>query len=172
MKRSATLKRTGFKSRRSEAPTAPREPHPKALTPATRRASYSGTTAAPQPKEPHSVNPHLRNLARGEICTGLRYGGYCHCDPATTVLAHSNSLAHGKGMARKAADFHSCFLGFDCHAFLDQGAASAEEKAAFFAAAHERTVARWREIAADPSARPWKRQAAQWAIEQLENNKA
>lgn len=169
MKRGTPMKRSGFLGRRTPKPIAAAEPQPKTLTRATRTASYSGSTAAPQPKEPHSVNPHLRNLARGEICTGLRYGGYCHCDPATTVLAHSNSLAHGKGMARKAADWHSAFLGFDCHAFLDQGAASAEEKAAFFAAAHERTVARWREIAADPSARPWKRQAAAWAIEQLEN---
>lgn len=161
------MKRSGFLGRRTPKPEAAAEPQPKTLTRATRTATYAGTTAAPINKNPHTVNPHLRNLARGEICTGQRYGGYCHCDPATTVLAHSNSSAHGKALAYKASDQYSAHLGFDCHAFLDQGAASAEEKAAFFAAAHERTVARWREIAADPSARPWKRQAAQWALDQL-----
>lgn len=171
MKRSAPLRRTPFQ-RISASVLAQNTPISSGkpileLKPATRTATYAGSTTGPKKKEPHSMNPHLRNLARGEICTGLRYGGYCHCDPATTVLAHSNSSAHGKALAYKASDQNSAFLGFDCHHFLDQGAASAEEKAAFFAAAHERTVARWREIAADPSARPWKRQAAQWAIDQL-----
>ena len=178
MKRSP-LRRTGFLGRRTprsesvsaQKPAASSEKPIRELQPATRTATYAGATTGPKKKEQHTVNPHLRNLARNEACTGLRYGGYCHCDPATTVLAHSNSLAHGKGMARKAADFFSCFLGFDCHAWLDQGKGSAEEKAAFFAAAHERTVARWREIAADPAAKPWRREAARWAIEQLENNK-
>ena len=145
MLRRTPLKRSGFKRKtRAEGPTAPREVRPSAsalaqevcassekpireLQPATRRATYAGQTTGPKKKEPHSVNPHLRNLARGETCTGLRYGGYCHCDPATTVLAHSNSSAHGKALAYKASDQHSAFLGFDCHAFLDQGGASAEE---------------------------------------------
>lgn len=123
----------------------------------------------PMPKKPHSVNPHLRNLARNEICTGLRYGDYCHCDPATTVLAHTNTLADNKGMGYKGNDHRGAFLGYDCHAWLDQGLGDAEERVAFMDAAHRRTVNRWREIAATPTVKPWRRAAAQWAIDQLEN---
>jgi hypothetical protein len=121
------------------------------------------------PKKPHTVNPHLRNLARGEVCTGLRYGGYCHCDPATTVLAHTNSLSDRKGMGYKASDHLGAFLGSDCHAWLDTGKASAEEKAAFMAAAQERTRDRLREIAASITGKPWRKNAAQWALTALEN---
>jgi hypothetical protein len=122
------------------------------LSPATRRASYAGTTTQAIPKEPHTVNPHLRNLARGENCTGLRYGSYCHCDPATTVLAHTNTQADAKGMGYKAHDHMGAFLGFDCHAWLDQGNGTADERAAFMAAAQERTRERWAQIASDPMA--------------------
>lgn len=132
-----------------------------------RRGTYAGTTAAAQPKEPHTVNPHLRNLARGENCTGQRYGSYCHCDPATTVLAHTNTQADAKGMGYKAHDHMAAFLGSDCHAWLDQGNGTAAERAAFMAAAQERTRERWAQIASDPMARPWKRAAAQWALDQL-----
>ena len=122
------------------------------------------------PKTPHTVNPHLRNLARGEICTGLRYGGYCHCDPATTVLAHTNSLADRKGMGYKASDHLGAFLGHDCHTWADQGKASADEKAAFMAAAQERTRERLAEIAQSPTVKPWRKAAAQWALTALEAN--
>lgn len=123
------------------------------------------------PKKPHTVNPHLRNLARGEICTGLRYGGYCHCDPATTVWAHTNSLSDRKGMGYKASDHLGAFLGSDCHAFFDQGKADAAEKEAFMAAAQARTRDRLQEIAASITGKPWRKNAAQWALDQLENNK-
>lgn len=125
----------------------------------------------PAPKSPHTVNPHLRNLARGEDCTGLRYGGYCHCDPATTVWAHTNSLAHSKGMGYKAHDHMGMFLGMDCHAWVDQGYGTSEEKAAFIREAQERTQARLREIASSPTTKPWRIAAAQWALDQLEKKK-
>lgn len=169
MLRRTPLKRTGFKPRKpAREPAMRREDRPRAaLTPATRPATYAGATAA-LPKDPHTVNPHLRNLARGEACTGHRYGGYCHCDPATTVWAHTNSLADAKGMAYKASDHLGAFLGYDCHAWIDQGTGTADEKAAFMAAAQERTRDRLREIAASPAVKPWRREAARWALEQLQ----
>ena len=162
------MKRSGFLGRRTPRPEAAAEPQPKTLSRATRTASYSGSTTGPKKKEPHSMNPHLRNLARGEICTGLRYGGYCHCDPATTVWAHTNTQADQKGLGYKGHDHAGMFLGLDCHSWLDTGAGTAEEKAAFTAAAQERTRDRLREIAASPAVKPWRREAAAWAIEQLE----
>lgn len=145
-----------------------REP-PAVIVKAERKGTYAHTETVAKAKQPHAVNPHLRNLARGEACTGLRYGSYCHCDPATTVLAHSNIQADQKGMGYKAHDHMGAFLGLDCHSWLDAGKAASDEKAAFMAAAQERTRARWAEIAADPAARPWKRQAAQWALDQLKD---
>lgn len=118
-------------------------------------------------KNPPTRNANFRNLARGEQCTGKLYGNYCHCDPATTVLAHTNSLSDGKGMAQKAHDHLGMFLGSDCHAWLDQGKGTAQDKAAFTVKAQARTQERVAEIASDPMARPWKRQAAAWALEQL-----
>lgn len=121
-------------------------------------------------KNPPSRNPNFRNLARGEACTGRLYGAYCHCDPSTTVLAHTNALADGKGMGQKAHDHLGMFLGFDCHSWLDQGDGTAEEKMAFQVAAQGLTQERIAEIAADPLARPWKRQAASWALQQLKED--
>lgn len=132
------------------------------------RGTYAGTTSAAVEKDPRVDVAAFRNLARGEACTGLRYGGYCHCDPATTVLAHTNSLADGKGMSRKAHDHLGAFLGFDCHGWLDQGKGTAEEKAAFMAEAQTRTRARLAEIAIQPAGRPWRRLAARAWLDLLE----
>ena len=172
MKRSAPLRRTPFQrisaSVLAQNPPISSEKPIRELKPATRIATYAGTTAAPINKTPPTVNPHLRNRARGEICTGLRYGGYCHCDPATTVWAHTNTQADQKGLGYKGHDHAGMFLGLDCHSWLDSGAGTAEEKAAFTAAAQKRTRDRLREIAASPAVKPWRREAAAWAIEQLE----
>lgn len=161
MKRTPMNRGTGFK--RPERPAR----QPVVLAKATRRAVYArcDAPAAPQPKDPHTVNPHFRNLARGEVCTGLRYGGYCHCDPATTVLAHPNTLSANKGMGYKANDHEGAFLGMDCHAWLDQGDGTAEEKAALMKAAQARTLDRCHEIATDKKEKPWRRKAAQWAVD-------
>ena len=176
MKRGTPMKRSGFLGRRTprisesvlaQNPSASSEKPIRELQPATRTATYAGATTGPKKKEPHTVNPHLRNLARGEICTGLRYGGYCHCDPATTVWAHTNTQADQKGLGYKGHDHMGAFLGYDCHAWIDQGAGSAEERAAFMAAAQERTRDRLREIAASPAVKPWRREAARWALEQI-----
>lgn len=58
--------------------------------------------------------------ARGAPCTA-RFPGICCGDPATTVWAHLNGHAFGKGAGIKAHDilgFHACFA---CHAYYDTG---------------------------------------------------
>lgn len=58
--------------------------------------------------------------AKGQTCTA-RFPGICNGDPATTVFAHLNGHAFGKGMGIKAHDilgFHSCD---GCHAYYDVG---------------------------------------------------
>lgn len=156
------MRRTGFKK-----PTRPERQAP-TLAALTVTPNYGGSTSGePIVKDPHTVNPHFRNLARGESCTGRRYGSYCHCDPATTVLAHTNSLADQKGFGYKASDHLGAFLGFDCHSWFDQGKGTAAEKAAFMAAAQALTRERIAVIAADGAARPWKRAAAQWGLDRL-----
>jgi hypothetical protein len=60
------------------------------------------------------------NSARGQNCAA-RFPGICNGDPATTVFAHLNGAAFGKGMGVKAHDvlgFHACFA---CHTYLDTG---------------------------------------------------
>ena len=60
------------------------------------------------------------NSARGQTCTA-RFPGICNGDPETTVWAHLNGAAFGKGMGIKAHDvlgFHSCS---ECHRYLDTG---------------------------------------------------
>lgn len=60
------------------------------------------------------------NSAKGQPCAA-RFPGICNSDPATTVWAHLNGAAFGKGMGVKAHDvlgFHACA---DCHAYYDVG---------------------------------------------------
>lgn len=58
--------------------------------------------------------------AKGQSCS-IRVPGICNSNPETTVWAHLNGHAFGKGMAIKAHDilgFHACS---DCHAYYDTG---------------------------------------------------
>jgi hypothetical protein len=58
--------------------------------------------------------------ARGQPCSA-RFPGICNGNPETTVWAHLNGAAFGKGMAQKAHDvlgFHSCS---SCHSYYDVG---------------------------------------------------
>lgn len=62
----------------------------------------------------------LLNTARGAPCSA-RFPGICCGDPETTVWAHLNGRAFGKGLGIKAHDilgFHACF---NCHAYTDTG---------------------------------------------------
>lgn len=60
----------------------------------------------------------IRRAARNQDCQ-LQILGVCNGDPATTVLCHSNQLAHGKGMGLKAPDTEACFGCSSCHDVLD-----------------------------------------------------
>lgn len=60
----------------------------------------------------------IRKSARGQDCT-MRIPGVCNCDTDTTVLAHSNFLADGKGMGLKAPDTAACYACSSCHDVLD-----------------------------------------------------
>jgi len=58
--------------------------------------------------------------AKGQPCSA-RFPGICNGNPETTVWAHLNGSAFGKGMGQKAHDvlgFHACS---DCHSYYDIG---------------------------------------------------
>lgn len=166
MMRRTPMKRTGFKPRRPvHQPAVEREPRPMALAPAMRRGSYAGGTTTAAPKtEPHR-HAHLLAMAKGMPCL-LRIPDVCTSDRATTVACHSNEAAHGKAGARKADDEYTVWGCFACHAWLDQGRASAEEKREAFMEGHARMVQAWRGIV---TFCPFLKdvQAARWALAQL-----
>jgi hypothetical protein len=56
------------------------------------------------------------------------------------VAAHSNESAHGKGRGIKASDQFVAALCFTCHANLDQGRMSKQERAKMWQKAHEQTI--------------------------------
>jgi len=56
--------------------------------------------------------------ARGQPCQ-LALPGICSHDPATTVFAHLNGAAFGKGAGMKAHDIAGFFADFNCHAAYD-----------------------------------------------------
>ena len=68
----------------------------------------------------------IRESARGQACT-VR-SPVCNGDTDTTVWAHSNFAAHGKGMGHKASDLFGCYACAACHMWLDAGPASRQEK--------------------------------------------
>lgn len=49
----------------------------------------------------------------------MRLPDCCNHNPETTVLCHSNSLAHNKGLGYKADDRSACFGCSACHDVLD-----------------------------------------------------
>lgn len=78
-------------------------------------------TGKPRAKRMKSAGPKMtpiRKAAQGEDCT-IQIPGVCNCDPATTVLCHSNRLADGKGMGLKAPDTAAAFGCSACHDVLD-----------------------------------------------------
>lgn len=72
-------------------------------------------------------NQKALDFARGQDCT-LLIPGVCNGDPATTVACHANWSCGGKGMSHKAHDFAIAFGCDRCHAWLDHGGASRDEK--------------------------------------------
>lgn len=61
----------------------------------------------------------IRKSAKGEECTVNLPMGVCNFNTETTVLAHSNSLADGKGMGLKAPDTRAAYTCSSCHDVLD-----------------------------------------------------
>lgn len=57
--------------------------------------------------------------AKNQPCTFT--GPTCCGDPATTVPAHLNGAAFGKGMGQKAHDIATLDACFECHRYIDTG---------------------------------------------------
>ena len=120
-------------------------------------------------KNPRAENRAVLNLARMQPC--LLQSPVCVPEPETTVACHGAGVANGKGMGYKVSDALTVWGCWACNDFTDAyKGATAEEKAAVFAAGHVRQIEAWAQIAADPMARPWKRAAARWALDQLKEN--
>lgn len=111
----------------------------------------------------HYRDENLLKLARGKFCL-LQIPGVCYNDPATVVAAHSNKLAHGKGMGIKSDDFFSVWACASCHSELDQGRASSRQKDEWFEAAHARQLKAWDNISEDESASDKDRRTATDAL--------
>jgi hypothetical protein len=58
--------------------------------------------------------------ANGSPCTFMA-PGICNNDPSTTVFAHLNGAAFGKGAAHKAHDIAGLDACSACHAYIDVG---------------------------------------------------
>ncbi|MGJ7555908.1 nuclease domain-containing protein [Variovorax sp. RB3P1] len=119
--------------------------------------------AKPEPQR----NPHLLSMARGRPC--LLRTTVCSYDTTTTVAAHSNLLAHGKGRGRKADDCYSVWACARCHAWLDGSYdAEFEEKESAFMRALMAQADEWKAIADSAVATAKDRGAAQWALKRLQ----
>lgn len=124
-----------------------------------------GVTA--KPKTVALRNPAVMDMARGRPCL-LQAPYTMHHDPTTTVGCHGNGHAFGKGSSRKAEDCFVVWGCFECHAWLDQGSATAEEKQRVFHLGMFRQMLAWEQVAASESESPRFRRAAEWALDQLQ----
>lgn len=70
-------------------------------------------------ESPIRSEKYLRG-AKGSPCTAA-FPGICCGDPETTVLAHLNGAAFGKGEGQKAHDIAGLDACFACHAYIDVG---------------------------------------------------
>ena len=64
----------------------------------------------------------------------------CGSQDGTVVAAHSNQLRDGKGRSIKAHDYRIAALCYTCHADIDQGRMSREDKQDLWEMAHRKTV--------------------------------
>lgn len=117
MKRSAPMKRTGFKRK---------EPKPFEL--ADRKTALKRTAMKSRIKKP-TVEEGSKYLAacRGEQCY-LRVVCGGEASPDIVVPCHSNQSRDGKGMGLKASHERTVPGCHWCHSWLDQGKASREER--------------------------------------------
>lgn len=118
------------------------------------------------PKSKPYRDPALLAMAEGRPCL-LLVPGICSHRVDTVVAAHSNLSVHGKSGARKADDIFSVAACHACHAWLDQGPATAKQKEAAFMAGHALQVLAWRNIAAASDEPERFRRAARRALEWL-----
>lgn len=168
MKRSAPMKRTGFK-RDAPPERAPREERaPAPVQRLARPARYAviGGQVNSAPKTEARRSPVLLDLARNRPCH-LLVPGVCNHDPATTVACHSNWSAHGKGGARKADDHYTCWGCSSCHAWLDQGSAPEVHKQHIFTLAMTRQVRSMARLLEGSGLKPRERTAFAWALDNL-----
>ncbi len=159
------MKRSGFRAKGwTPRPAKVIEYEPRPRPPA--RAEVATTPVRPVPKREYWRSLAYRAMARDKPCM-LLVPGVCCGDWSTTVLAHSNRGADGKGGAIKATDERAAWCCFSCHSWLDQGAVSSEQKEAAWEAALARQVAALEAIAADMLARPAERELAAEALRRL-----
>ena len=79
-------------------------------------------------------NKKLLEIVRDPPCQ------LCGAEDGTVVAAHSNQLRDGKGRSIKAHDYRIAALCFRCHADIDQGKMSREDKQDLWEMAHRKTV--------------------------------
>lgn len=171
MKRTAFRRQRPLRQQRRDGADVEREPKPwaAALVAAAkplRAGTYEGTTSGPAPKTVAYRDPVLLEMVRGRHCL-MRVPGICAGATETTIAAHSNLLAHGKGKSRKADDCYAVACCFSCHFWLDNGMASADDKEVAFMTAHARQMLQWRFIATDPAEPERYRRAARRALDRL-----
>lgn len=84
-------------------------------------------------------SPKLLRSAEGQPCT------ICGVNDGTTVAAHANSVALGKGTGIKCPDFYTAMLCQVCHALADgrTGKLTKDEKWEMWVTAYLRTVKLW-----------------------------
>jgi len=79
-------------------------------------------------------NKKLLEIVRDSPCQ------LCGARDGTVVAAHSNQLRDGKGRSIKAHDYRIAALCYTCHADIDQGRMSREDKQDLWEMAHRKTV--------------------------------
>lgn len=88
-------------------------------------------------RRPRLILKKITQAARGQDCT-LRHPDLCNGNPETTVAAHPNWLAAGKGIGLKTDDLGVAFVCSSCHEYLDRGRDG--DRPRFFLFAHLETL--------------------------------
>ncbi len=88
----------------------------------------------------HYRSMALLRSADGQPCANRRCGAH-----GTTVAAHINSVAHGKGIGIKAPDYYTAHLCARCHDLVDgrAGTLTKAEQRDLWMEAYLVTVERW-----------------------------
>jgi hypothetical protein len=86
-----------------------------------------------------------KNYRNNKILKGAEHSPYCFgCgkpNDGTIVAAHSNQGRDGKGLGIKSHDFRVAYLCYTCHAEVDGGSGTQEEKVEKWEQAHRLTIA-------------------------------